>query len=639
MEYVDYVEFIDHARLPTYHVKLVIYMKMNIGVKRWTNHFAVISTLLIVKFALVRYLLFDDANLVRDVFVEAGGILLLSSLIELLFGRKRWVGVVYFIYNALCSAFLFSLVMYFNAFSRIYTYHALTEIRMLGSVTDSGTMGMLFHPWYLVLFLDLPVILVLAVLRKYGIRNLQISRKKMCIVAVAGIALSLINMARGYEYANDVTAFADDAGILNAEAFQVYESQRQADINPRQITQTNIDRLKGISEPAHPKYFGIAKGKNLIIIQMESIPNFVIGAKVGGVEVTPTLNSLVKSELYFRNWTTEIGQGHTSDAEIITNTSLYPLEEGSLFQADPTKNFPSLPKLLNKAGYKTMALHTNDITFYNRYVVYPSLGFQTYYDMKYFGLEDQISYAASDDVLFKKSLTLFQQQQKKGQPFYAFMVTLSSHEPFDLPAKYQTLPMTNAVKGTEVGKFLSAAHYADAALGRFIDNLKKDGLWNNSVVVIYGDHFPFTDEWYQKNPAEQSAFTSAVGHPEDIVDMYNIAGIMHVPGMKHQVIDMPGGEIDTLPTVANLLGIKLNQIHFGEDVLNQSYNLLGFRYYEPDGTFEDNHVLYNPTTKIAVDVDTRNTVPTTPDIEKRSEDIAKLEAMSSVYLEHLPDRQ
>ncbi|GMA51625.1 hypothetical protein GCM10025857_29820 [Alicyclobacillus contaminans] len=596
--------------------------------------------LLVAKFALVRYALFDSVNVLRDIFVEIGGIVILSAIIELLFGKKRWVAAAYFVYNALCSVFLFSLLMYFNAFSRIYTYHALTEIKMLGSVTDGGTMGMFFHAWYLLLFADLAVIAVLALCRRYPIGRAQrASWKPVTWTAVCGVVLSLINMVIGSKYSNDVTAFADDAGILNAEAFQVYESQKQSNIPLSTITQSAIDRLKGISEPTHPRYFGMAKGKNLIIIQMESIPNFVIGAKVNGVEVTPTLDSLAQSDVYFRNWTTEIGQGHTSDAEIIANTSLYPLEEGSLFQADPTKDFPSLPKLLNQAGYRTMALHTNDIKFYNRNVVYPSLGFQQFYDMKYFGTEDKIAYAASDDVLYQKSLPLFTALQAKHQPFYAFMVTLSSHEPFELPAKYQTLPLPADMAGTEVGKFLVAAHYADAALGRFVNQLKEDGLWNQSVVLIYGDHFPFPDEWYQKNAAEQAAFTSAVGHPENIVDMYNIAGILHVPGMKHQTVEMPGGEIDTLPTVANLLGIRLNQIHFGEDVLNQSQNLLGFRYYEPDGTYEDNQVLYNPTTTVAVDVNTHNVVPTTPLMKQISARVEELEAMSTVYLEHLPDRQ
>ena len=88
------------------------------------------------------------------------------------------------------------------------------------------------------------------------------------------------------------------------------------------MTQSAIDELKGVHPSAKPAYFGADKGKNVIIIQMESFQNFLIGLKLDGQEITPNMNKLAGENFYYDNFYTMVGSGTTADAEYVVNTSL-----------------------------------------------------------------------------------------------------------------------------------------------------------------------------------------------------------------------------------------------------------------------------------------------------------------------------
>src|SRR5690606_37720784 len=115
-----------------------------------------------------------------------------------------------------------------------------------------------------------------------------------------------------------------------------------------------------------PLYFGAAKGKNLIVIQLEAFQNFVIGLSVLDQEITPNLNRLKSSSFYFPYFYQQIGEGNTSDAEFISNTSLYPLGSPAMSKLVGGKTVESLPRILSSYGYETMTMHVNDVSFWQR---------------------------------------------------------------------------------------------------------------------------------------------------------------------------------------------------------------------------------------------------------------------------------
>ena len=244
------------------------------------------------------------------------------------------------------------------------------------------------------------------------------------------------------------------------------------------------------------KDFGIAKGKNLIIIQVESLEDAVINQTVGGQAITPNLNQLAKQGLYFSNYYTQVFSGYTADAEFVTMDSLYPLSDDVVFIDYAQNKYAAFPATLKKSGYGTYVLHGDVPSFWNRSNIYPQLGYDKAFDLDDYVITRPVGEGPSalgDEDLFSQSLPKL---EKLKQPFLATVITMSSHTPFILPEDLQTLqiPAETNLNQTQ-WEYLQSVHYADKAIGEFIDGLRKDGLYNNSIIAIYGDHQSSTDIW------------------------------------------------------------------------------------------------------------------------------------------------
>ncbi|MGB8954629.1 MAG: LTA synthase family protein [Tumebacillaceae bacterium] len=597
--------------------------------------FVLYTVFMIIKALHVRDSMYESNSFWSLIAGELSAFLILFGLVELTCRRRK--NVIYFLLSFLLSTIYLAVLLFYRKFHQIPTFES---VYLLGEATGvSDSILVLFEPSDVLMYLDLAVVSVLTLFRRSPFTSLALlQRKHWAGVLAASVLLSGSNL---YSYANakvlDTSDLARDVGLLNAEVYQAVQTQMQKSITTAPVTQQSIDDLKGTVKAPQPQYFGAAQGKNLIVIQMESFQNFLINLKVGGQEVTPNLNRLLGDSLYFDHFNSMIGQGNTNDAEIITNTSLYPLEHGALSSFYKNKELPSLPKLLRDRGYDTFTMHANEASFYSRDRVYPSLGYNQYYDKSYFGSEDVIGLGASDNVLYSKSLPLLLQRKDSGQPFYANYVSLSSHHPFTLPDGADDLVVPEQYQGTLLGDYLHAIHYTDAALGTFFAQLKANGLWDNTVIALYGDHFAFHYE--SAEAADQQLMSELLGHKYDALDMLNIPLIVRVPGMGSQVIHQVGGQIDTLPTLSNLLGIPLDgQIHFGQDLLNESHNLLGELFYLPTGSFLQDDALYLSESNTSLDMQSHKSSQGT-DVQAATLDkVMQLESMSRSYLQDLPDR-
>lgn len=302
------------------------------------------------------------------------------------------------------------------------------------------------------------------------------------------------------------------------------------------------------SNVSKTQYSGIGKGKNLIVIQVESLENFVINNKVGGQEITPNLNRLLKNSLFFTDITPNVKGGNSSDAELLFNTSLYPISDGCTFYRYPFNEYNSLPKILNNLGYNSFASHGDRASFWNRKQAYPSLGFKEFYDISKFNSEDKIGMGLSDESFFKQSV---ERLKTAKQPFYSFFITLSSHTPFIIPDNLKSLNI-NKDAGT-IGNYLQSIHYTDKAIGEFLDELEKEGLLKNSIVVIYGDH-PALGSSYEQ---EVSQNFKEFGF---VKDGRKVPFIIYNPSIKGNTYQHIGSQIDMMPTVADILGIDDNVI-------------------------------------------------------------------------------
>ncbi|WP_248630921.1 LTA synthase family protein, partial [Paenibacillus riograndensis] len=563
-----------------------------------------------LKLLLLRGLFFDRIAW-EWIAADLAPVLLLMGILALVIPARIRTGV-YWTFNGLLSLLLFAASVYFNHFGSVPTYLAFYELNQVFQVKESveSTIQSIDY----LFFADLVIAGVYRLFRRWkrgvshplrryvspGARRVQWIVILVSIIGGGALSAYSVHAARGVT--NELVQ-AESAGFLNYEVFAAMKSQEDNGlIGTGDIRETiaKIDALEATypysGKPAGtmPDYFGSQQGKNVIVIQMEAFQNFPLHQSLDGQELTPVLNSLAGEGFYFPHVYQQIGAGNTSDAEFMSNTSIYPIATLAMSTGFGDRVLPSLPRLLRDKGYEAYTFHVNKVGFWNRNELYPALGFNGYYEKGDFKNDHFNAFGASDEQLYITAVEKLAALQSKGTPFYAQLVTASSHHPFKIPDAFKRITLPDSLQNTMLGDYLTAINYTDYAIGTLIDGLKQNGLWDNTVLVLYGDHFGLQPKDVPPEQVEE-----ALGIPYDSrISRFNIPLIMHVPGMAQgKVVKQTGGQLDILPTLANLLGVSLKQegfTAFGHDLLNIDRNVVGMRYYSPTGSFFNNEIMFVP---------------------------------------------
>lgn len=625
-------------------------MKKESVLQFFKSHLFIISLLLLLKVVLLRFLLFQEVSLLKAVALELSYIVLFAAIIELI--AVKWKPGAFLLFSVLFSTLFLAVIMYHSFFGRIVTYFALFQVGQVGTISESITA--LLNPVYILFFADILILLVLLAFRKYPLSTKPLNAKYFVVpILLAAIVVTLVNFTSHKDelIANNVIA-AEEKGILNYEALEIVfgpdsqvNAQTNVSVENAAELQKEVQELKGLEDiPVEDrKFFGDAEGRNLIVIQVESMQNFPLRLDVGGNEVTPNLNKLLDESFYFPNTAQQTGPGNTSDAEFILNTSLYPVAFNPTSQTYGNKQFPSLPRLLNERNYTTMTFHADDISFWNRDELYPALGFNNFYYGEFFGNEDVIGIGPSDEVMFNKALPVLKEQHAKDKPFFAHLIGLTSHHPFTLPAEERQYALPDQFKDSLTGDYLVSMHYMDRVINGFIEQLKAEGMYENSVIAIYGDHFGLQQSAISERDVDLAS--ELLGREYQTLDRLNVPFIVHAPGItdQGQTFEKMSGQLDMMPTLANLLGLPLDeQVVFGQDLLNHDSNLLGARYYLPVGSFWNDDILFMPEKGFedgtAFDLETETPLDDFSQYKTDYDRILQLESLSDAYLESLPER-
>jgi Phosphoglycerol transferase and related proteins, alkaline phosphatase superfamily len=368
----------------------------------------------------------------------------------------------------------------------------------------------------------------------------------------------------GYDKSNTARYFSP-IGYHIIDCYTVYNDSKQYKLTDKD--KADINELFEVKKENLPnnKYFGMAKGKNLLYIQVESLENFVIGQKINGKEITPNLNKLTQNGLYFPNTFEQVNEGTSSDADLMVNTSMLPLRKGSTFFRYPNTNYNSLPNILEGEGYSTTAIHPDKGSFWNYANGLIGIGFDKFTDYYSFNTEETIGLGISDRSYFEQVAPMIKEKQ---QPFYVETVTLTSHGPFDLPEKYRELDLDPELGKSELGGYFESVHYTDKQIGHFLDLLDKEGLLQNTMVVIMGDH-----------TGVHKYYNSSIDQLSNKQDWYLNTGnpvvplIIYNPAFKDEAktFDLYAGQIDVMPTILYLLGVdkdKYENTALGRPLLN-----------------------------------------------------------------------
>lgn len=491
-------------------------------------------------------------------------LLIFSAIVFVLFRKYRCVA--FLVLDFLITLLLISDTVYFRYYSNAVTVPVLYQVGLVGPLGES--IKNLIRITDLIYIFDFPILfagIILSVKKGFNV----ISIKKRIILSILGLAVGITMFYSVWSNTNtlwfpyDKNYVSRQLGIVYFHYYDVSSFlQNNVFVNKslsskEKSTVSNYFTAKNKVNVSN-NFHGIAKNKNLIIVQLEAIQQFVINRKINGKEITPNLNKLVKESVYFDNFFYQVGEGNTADAEFLSNNSLYPAKEGAVYFRYPTNTYHALPQLLKQQGYNTFAFHAYTASFWNRSVMYKTIGFDRFFSAKDFKPGEIIGFGLNDTDFLKQSLS----KTDKTKPFYSFMVSLSSHFAF-APFEYYSFD-TGKYEHTELGNYIKAANYVDKSIGEFISELKKQGLYDTSILAFYGDHFMMP-----KAKSEQlREYLNLDSSDQTWIKNEKVPFILHYPGVKNGVIDSTtGGEIDVLPTVANLLGIE-TPFAIGKDLLN-----------------------------------------------------------------------
>lgn len=553
-----------------------------------------------LKVIFLRYLLFEEYNILNTIWYELSFIIILLAIIELVFKTKKKIWA-YIVLDLILSGVFFSMAVYERYFGTIPTYYDLSQLSQVGSVSSSVLLLISVKDiFFLFDFILLGILLSMRKLFHYPI-NLHFPKKFLYTALVISLAVASTNfLLHRDERILDQALFAKKNGIVNSQFIKAYgENNRLSNFNESNLTVDDMIKMKG-NNPVpfeEHKNYNVAAGRNLIVLQIESLQDFVINLKIAGQEITPNLNKWVQESFYFTDVFQQIGAGNTSDAEFMMNTSIYPIGETPTSNQIEGKDLTSLPKLLRGNGYYTATFHADDIEYWNRNILYPALGFDTYYALDYYGEKDVVGFGPSDEYFYDKTMEKLIEFDNENKPFYAHVISLTNHSPFEMPEDKKMLDLPEKYKGTLIGNYLQAVRYADYALGQFFDDLRESGLWNQSIIVLYGDHSGVHGQLVKDK--DVTLLRELLGQPYSLVNRFNVPFIVGIPGVTEEIgkkINTVGGQLDMMPTVLNLMGIKPEGLYFGQDLLEYDHNLLGMRYYLSTGAFINDDVLFIPET-------------------------------------------
>lgn len=663
----------------------MLFLPQNIFFKQRVKIFSII---ILLKILYLRSIIFPQSTDLRILFMELASIVLIMGILELV--RPKTLRL-FWSANFFLSTYFMTTAIYYGYFCQFINFSAFKQIVLLKDLGSS--IGDLFFLNYLIFYLDFILLLCgrliykvpgksfpfthillikknsrhfiykksspvfisklmnksfLKYLRSFPSTNSLKKPGALClyqskpvfITVILALSFSVLNIW-AYPIKDNKMAMNRDLGMLTAHGYALFdnihkcESTQMTDI---QVSQAAINNLKQIEPISWPKYFGSATGKNIILVQLESTENFLIGLEVNGQEITPNLNRLINESMYFPHFFSQIGQGNTSDAEFITNTSLYPRKSGGVADDFIGIEYPSLPRLLKKEGYTSVTFHPNVITFWNRDNLYPCLGFDQYYDKAFYQDEDRIGpWGSSDEILYKKALPILTDFRDNNQKFYASLITLTNHYPFDIPENKKKLKLPAQLEGSLIGNYLTSVNYQDYAFGKFIESLKTSGLWDESIFIVFGDHYGLTKAM---DTGHQDIFSLLLEREHDAVDRLNVPLIIRVPGLKPQIIKTLGGQVDILPTLTNLLGIPVNsQLIFGQDILNHDKNLLGFRFYHPDGTYITENFFYQAGSYQTQNIDNHKRGKANDYVINEEERIKSILLLADNYMQYLDENK
>lgn len=551
--------------------------------KEWPKHsilaIAIIATWLktYVTYKTSFSITIDNALQEFILFLNPLSLLLFVYGISLFFKSDKMKNRYIMSVAVITSIILYGNVAFYRFFSDFITLPVLFQTNNFGDLGSSASESIFWTD--IVFFAD--VIIIFAAIKLLNIKpsakDLTAAQRKSYLILSAAVLFFNLGLAETERpqlltRSFDREMLVKNIGMYNYHLYDIYiQSKSQAQralADGSELVEVNSYVQSNQPDPSE-EMFGAAEGKNLIVVTLESLQSFVINEEMNGQTVTPFLNELTKDDdtIYFPNFYHQTGLGKTSDSEFLLENSLYPLGGGAVFFTHSGNTYNSMAESLGENGYHTAVQHANTKSFWNRDMMYQSLNIEEFQDVESYtvGEGDAVNWGMKDIPFMEQSVDLMAEMP---EPFYSRMLTLTNHHPFYLDEEDMLIDEYDSNSGT-LNRYFQTARYLDEAVKTLFDELKAKGLYENSVIVMYGDHYGISEN---HNEAMQQYLGKEIT-PYESAQLQKVPFFVHIPGSdKGYVEEEVGGQIDMRPTIMHLLGIETEKdMQFGGDLFSKEH--------------------------------------------------------------------
>ena len=532
--------------------------------------------------------------------------------------------------------------IYYTFYEGFASFSQLSTLSQTETVVDSIFVKLKLMDFIYIIF---PVIFyyVHNLLKQSSYYNLmeKIEKKKKMVIATIVVSLASFGIVCSISTNSDFSRLArqwDRSSIVDRYGILVYQfNDVFQTIIPKvnslfgyekayQMFKDYFDSSDRLMYTEKNSYSGLLEGYNIVYIHMESMQNFLMDLSFNGEEVTPNLKKIASEGMFFDNFYPQISTGTSSDAEYIMLTGLLPSSTGTVFVSYYNNTFISLPTLLKEKGYYTFSMHGNYPSMWDRNKVHPQIGYTDMYFHDTFTFDDSkdspdvIGLGLNDKLFFKQAVEKLETIEENNTNYFGTMITLSNHSPFNHNDAF-TLDINDYFKdpktgedtstcylcNRDIGKYIVSSHYADEALGDFINYIKESDAFQNTVFIFYGDHdakMSYKDMNYLYNYDPITGELKDESDPTymeyDVYD-HNLnkktpliiwTKNKDIKAKLHGKVSTITGMYDVAPTLYNMLNID-NKYVLGHDIFNiKNNNIVVF----PNGNYLTNKVYYNSST-------------------------------------------
>ncbi len=528
-----------------------------------------------------------EIELNTDVFyyMLIASLLIMSPIIN----HKNKFALIYLnIIYAIITTIIYANFLYYSYSTNFLSFYQIENLKYAKEI-GSGVLTLINIKNIFIFWFDNIALLIVSLIANKKMKNSVYKNKilkifMILIILVLNIHIVNKNINGIYDFRKyNKSLIVQEASIYyyhykDAEEYisNLFVKEKVDEDKLQEIYNKNLDEKSG-----ETKYFGIAKEKNVIILQLESLNEYIINKKVNGKEIMPNLNRFFQENIYCSDMYNQ-GLGTTADSEFEMENSMYPLENGYVFQKYYNNTWLDIYTTLRKNGYYTSFMHPNSSTFWNRDEVYHTgYHIDEYNDIKQFPNIEKAGEFYSDEGFFRQAVDKMNNYKEK---FCTTLVSVTTHIPFELDGVSNlenkvtiTKEDVKAYKDETFQNYLISCNFVDYAFGKLIEDLEKTGLMEESIFIVYGDHgaglacIDDIKRLYEENGIDYTEI-------DDATKEVHVPFGIKVPGLDandyNHIINRAVAKIDIKPTVLDLLGQKDN-FSLGESIFsNKDYSFV-----------------------------------------------------------------